>query len=204
MSQQRGPGAGKRQKFEEAGRRPWGKVAAVGAAVVVLVVGGVLLSSRLQSAKPAGGPVVKAGVQPVAGRQDMVQLASSKVVAGDLTLSLSEVTSNGIGGVAYQRNTPMPAGYVTEGNNLALLTYVAPSGRLVVATAMCEPCRSTVFHIEGTQLVCDTCFTRWDLNTLKGVSGGCTGYPPKEVPATVQGGSVLIPVAALEAWAPRG
>lgn len=203
MSQRGTTQTTKRDKFEQAGRRPWGKVAAVSVAAVILVVGGLVLYSKIGASKAAGGPVVKTDVQYAAGRQDMAALTSSKVAGENLTLSLSEVTSSTIGGFSYERSTPMSSGYDAQGNKLALLAYVAPSGRLVVATAMCEPCRSTVFHIEGRQLVCDTCYTRWDLNTLKGVSGGCTDYPPSEVAVTVQGDSVTIPTAALEAWAPR-
>jgi hypothetical protein len=203
MSQKGTTQTTKRDKFEQAGRRPWGKVIAVGVAAVILVAGGLVLGSKLGASKAAGGPVVKTDVQFAAGPQKMVAMTSSKVAGGNLTVSLAEITASPIGTFSYDRTAPMPNGFNAQGNKLTLLSYVAPSGRLVVATAMCEPCRSTVFHIEGKQLVCDTCYTRWDLNTLKGVSGGCTAYPPSEVTATVQGDTVTIPVAALEAWAPR-
>ena len=86
----------------------------------------------------------------------------------------------------------MPSGYNDiNGNGLPLLAYVAPSGRLVVASALCGPCHSYVFHIEGNDLVCNSCFTHWDLNTLQGKSGGCQAYPPKELTTTVQGGTVM-------------
>jgi hypothetical protein len=90
-----------------------------------------------------------------------------------------------------------------EGNGLPLIAYVAPSGKLVVATSLCEPCRSWDFHIEGGDLVCNACFTRWDLNTLKGVEGGCLDYPPAELTVAVEGDVIQIQQSDLEAWTPR-
>ena len=77
-----------------------------------------------------------------------------------------------------------------------MLAYVAPSGRLVVASALCEPCHSYEFHIEGNDLVCNSCFTHWDLNTLEGKSGGCQAYPPMELTTVVQGDTVNVPTDA--------
>jgi hypothetical protein len=199
---------GKKEKFEAAGRRPVKKLAVLGVVVVALVATGLVLYTQLGKPQQAGASVASANsaspaVTYPSGRLDMAALSSATVSGDNVAVSLSEVTGKTIGGFQYARTAPMPSGYSQDGNNVALLAYVAPSGRLVVATSMCEPCRSTTFHIEGNQLVCNTCGTRWDLNTLKGVSGGCTSYPPQLLTTTVQGDSVLISRSALESWAPR-
>jgi uncharacterized protein len=196
----------KRERFEEAGRFPVKKVGIATVSIVVIAVA-VFVGIRLyNNSAEAGGPVVSQGGATYAQTPlQMSPLTSAQNTgAGTITLSVAELTGKKIGGFVYSRSTPMPAGYDSiKGNGLPLLAYVAPSGRLVVATSMCEPCRSYDFHIEGDQLVCNTCFTRWDLNTLKGVSGGCLAYPPKEVTTTVQGDLIQIQPSELEAWAPR-
>lgn len=85
----------------------------------------------------------------------------------------------------------------------ALTALITPAGRLVVAIAKCEPCRSQRFHIEGNILVCDTCGTRWLLNDLQGLSGGCPQYPPEELPYTVQNGLASVDEKYALEWKPR-
>lgn len=85
----------------------------------------------------------------------------------------------------------------------ALVSYISPAGRLVVAVAMCEPCRSQRFHIDNNILVCDTCGTRWFLNDLRGISGGCPQYPPEELPYEVNGDTVTVDASLLADWSPR-
>ena len=206
----------KRERFDEAGRFPVKKAVIAGVALIVVAVGAFTGITLYNSSKEVGGPVVSQGSattavatsqngNPTESSREMSPLTSSqKTGAGTVTLSVAEVTSKRIGGFVYSRSTPMPAGYDSvEGNGLPLLAYVSPSGRLVVATSMCEPCHSYVFHIEGNELVCNTCLTRWDLNTLEGVEGGCLDYPPKEVTATVSGDVIEIDQSELEAWTPR-
>ena len=200
------PGSGKRERFEAAGKFPLKKVVIAVVAVAVLVTGVVLgVTLRGDSAK-VGGPVVSAGgVDYSGGPVDMSPLESAQVTdPGVVTLSIPEIREKSIGGFVYNRSNPMPADYaLIEGNGLPVLAYVAPSGRIVVAISLCEPCRSFDFHIEGSDLVCNRCFTHWDLNTLRGVEGGCLDYPPQELQVELQGDLVQIDRAALEAWVPR-
>jgi len=196
----------KRERFDEAGRFPVKKAVIAGVAVVVIAVAVVVGVLAYNNSTQAGGPVVSEGGAKYTGAPlQMSPLTSAQTTgSGTVTISVAELTSKKIGGFIYKRSTPMPAGFDSiEGNGLPLLAYVAPSGRLVVATSLCEPCRSWNFHIEGNELVCNTCYTRWDLNTLKGVSGGCQGFPPEEVKTVVQGDLIQIQQADLEAWAPR-
>jgi len=195
----------KREKFEAAGRFPIKKATIIGLVVVVVAVGG-FLGYRLATNTPeVGGPtVVQGGPDYGDGPVAMTVLPTPAVQGDNLTLSVAEVKAKKIVGVLYNRATPMPLGYNDiAGNGLPVLAYVAPNGRLVVASSLCEPCHSYEFHIEGSDLVCNSCFTHWDLSTLEGKSGGCQAYPPMELAATVQGDTVQVPTGLLESWKPR-
>lgn len=91
----------------------------------------------------------------------------------------------------------------TKFDYLPLLAYVTPSGNVRVATSLCEPCSGINFHIEGEELVCNACGTRWSLEDLQGISGGCPQYPPDKVNYTVEGDKLIIKKADLKEWKPR-
>jgi hypothetical protein len=195
----------KREKFERAGRFPLFNVSIIAVVVIVVAVGGFMaywLSTRTPQA--GGAMVVQKGPDYSDGPVAMTVLPNASVAAGNLNISVADITAKKIVGVLYKRSTPMPAGFNNiAGNGLPILAYVAPSGKLVVASSLCEPCRSYEFHIEGNDLVCNSCFTHWDLNTLKGKSGGCQAYPPMELKSAIQGGSLSVPTDQLESWLPR-
>jgi len=86
---------------------------------------------------------------------------------------------------------------------IPMLAYITPSGRLVAAVSICEPCNSTSFHIEGNEMVCNACFTRWNLETLKGISGGCLNYPPDVLPHFIREGKAMIKGNDVMNWKPR-
>jgi uncharacterized protein len=93
--------------------------------------------------------------------------------------------------------------YETKGNKIPLLSYVNSSGKVITAVSMCEPCRSTRFHIEGKTIVCNACATQWNLETLKGISGGCLNYPPDIIPSVVDNGLIQIDEKTVTQWKPR-
>jgi uncharacterized membrane protein len=93
--------------------------------------------------------------------------------------------------------------YNKGGKQVPLMAFITPSGKLVTAVSICEPCRSTKFHIEGEEMVCNACGTRWTMEGLKGVSGGCLAYPPEVVAHAIEGGKVKIQEAIILGWKPR-
>ncbi|MDZ4247314.1 MAG: Fe-S-containing protein, partial [Dehalococcoidia bacterium] len=121
----------------------------------------------------------EAGAKKLSGSQVM-----GKVAYGNTTVAMTSVdavTRNGVLEIPLEvvkEKKLVSFSYVNKGNQLPLMTYITPKGMLVTAVSMCEPCRSTNFHIEGTNMVCNTCGTRWDLESLNGISGGCLMYPP--------------------------
>ena len=92
-----------------------------------------------------------------------------------------------------------------EGNGLKipLLAYVTSAGRVVTAISMCEPCRSTRFHIKDTSLFCNACNTEWNLETLRGIQGGCLNYPPDVIPSTIVQDHIEIDEKTIAQWKPR-
>ena len=93
--------------------------------------------------------------------------------------------------------------YGSNGSRIPILAYVTSSGRAVAAISMCEPCRSTRFHIRDKALVCNACNTEWNLENLKGIQGGCVNYPPEVIPSTIEKGRVLIEEKIVRDWKPR-
>jgi uncharacterized membrane protein len=93
--------------------------------------------------------------------------------------------------------------YKNNGLRVPLLSYITQSGRVVTAVSMCEPCRSTRFHIEDKKIVCNACGTEWNLETLKGIQGGCLNYPPDIIPSTLEKGQIQIDEKIVTQWRPR-
>jgi len=92
----------------------------------------------------------------------------------------------------------IPLSLYRDGEYVPLMAVLTTSGKVVVALRVCEPCGSFSFHIEESKyIVCDSCGTRWDIETLSGVSGGCVNYPPPRLEGSLSGNSVEINLSAL-------
>lgn len=86
---------------------------------------------------------------------------------------------------------------------MPMMAYVSTAGRVVLSTAICEPCYGTKFYLEGEDLVCVACGTRWRNTDLFGMGGGCVKYPPEELKYEVQGDNLVVPETKLANWQPR-
>ena len=82
--------------------------------------------------------------------------------------------------------------YRQPGGAVPILAYVTPSGKVGTAVGLSFPCHSDKFHLEGREIICEVCLTRWDLETLQGTSGECLDHPLDRLPNTIQGGKVMI------------
>lgn len=51
-----------------------------------------------------------------------------------------------------------------------------------VRSNICPPCRSIGFSLEGDDLVCDSCGTRFSAASGKGIRGACVNYPKASIP----------------------
>lgn len=202
----------KRKQFEkERGRKgdkSWLVAAIIGAAFLVMI--GLYMfgnSSKGTGVGSGAGGVGSGGVgsatdRPVvAGKHDYTTGGNleqtpieAKVSAGKVSVSLGDVKKYKIVAFDYNKN----------GKQVPLIAYITPSGRLFTASSMCEPCRSNKFHIEpdGT-LTCNACGTKWDLESIQGISGGCPNYPPQEMKSSVAGDKILLDESVIVAWQPR-
>jgi uncharacterized Zn finger protein (UPF0148 family) len=88
-------------------------------------------------------------------------------------------------------------------NDLPIVAYLTEDGKVVTAVSMCEPCNSTEFHIKGSNLICNSCGTTWNLNDLKAISGSCGKYPPDPLPSVVVGNEIQIDKSLVENWKRR-
>lgn len=143
-----------------------------------------------------------AGAVSYAGKTLQMTKVPVDITGGKVMVDLQEIKAKqmvtfDVPGVSFTLNNG------TKFDNLPILAYVSPQGNLVVATSLCEPCSGTSFRIEGDQLVCNACDTRWSLDGLQGISGGCMQYPPETVKYTVDGSKLVIDEALLKNWQPR-
>ncbi len=148
---------------------------------------------------------------PFIARYKFVPFAAVLVVAILSSFALIKNTFNGhpIGMTIYHalvRNgfVEVPLKFVQEkklvsfeyqqpGATVPLIAYVTPSGKVGTAVGLSFPCHSDKFHLEGKEIVCDVCLTRWDLETLQANSGECLDHPLDRLSNIVQGGKVMIP-----------
>ena len=93
--------------------------------------------------------------------------------------------------------------YHTATGTIPLLAFISPEGKLVTAIRMCEPCNATKFRIEGDELACGNCETRWKLNNLEGIQGSCQKYPPDPIPSQVVGNRIIISESVVKNWKMR-
>jgi uncharacterized membrane protein len=118
---------------------------------------------------------------------------SAKLENGKISIPVEAVLEKKIVRFEYEGN----------GTKIPLLSYVTQTGKLVTAVSMCEPCRSTRFHIRDKILVCNACGTEWNLETLKGIQGGCLNYPPDVIPSSIDKDRIQIDEKIVTQWKPR-
>jgi uncharacterized membrane protein len=184
----------KREKvLGEKKKSPWFFISLI---VIAVVLGGVAF--WIIHGKITANPKI-ASQQKVMDRVDyagqtipMTDIVA-KVEKGKISIPLDLVKEKKVVRFEYEGN----------GVKIPLLAYVTLAGREVTAISMCEPCRSTRFHIQDKTLVCNACNTEWNLETLKGIQGGCLNYPPEVIPSMVEKDRVLIEEKVVLGWRPR-
>ncbi len=184
----------KREKvLGEKKKSPWLFVSLI---VIAVVLGGVAFwiihGKTTANPKMASQQKVMEGVDYAGQTIPMTDIVA-KVEKGKISIPLDVVKEKKM--VRFE--------YDGKGVKIPLLAYVTLAGRVVTAISMCEPCRSTRFHIQDKTLVCNACNTEWSLETLKGIQGGCMDYPPEVIPSTVEKDRVLIEEKVVLGWKPR-
>lgn len=177
----------------EKGSFPWGRVSLIIAVVVLGVVAyWIIQKSSATNPRIASQPKVAGNVDYSGQRIQMTEVGA-KVENGKISIPLDVVKEKKI--VRFEYNQ--------QGVKVPLISYITQSGRIITAVGMCEPCQSTRFHIQGNKLVCNACYTEWELETLKGIQGGCLNYPPELIPSTIEKDQILIDQKVVIDWKPR-
>ena len=137
-------------------------------------------------------PEVTSPIQYPLSRYDM-QPMEVQLVNGKVLLPLDEVLEKKFVRFVYKNSSA----------EIPLLAYINENGTLVTSISMCEPCNSTTFHIIGNELICNSCGSTWDINTLDEVSGSCGKYPPDPIPSNVNGNQIQIDESDILSWKRR-
>ncbi|MDI6915656.1 MAG: DUF2318 domain-containing protein [Desulfitobacteriaceae bacterium] len=163
--------------------------------IIVLGVGGFFVLGGKKDAMAAKTPAsIGQSVSYSPGQQLQQTVVPNTVENGKVTVaSLSNLKQSKFVWTEYKAN----------GKDVPLTAVVQPNGKVVVAVSYCEPCKGKTFHITGNKIVCNTCGTEWDLQTFKGISGGCQAYPPDALTYSVEGDNLVIPQTVLDSWTPR-
>jgi len=165
-------------------------------AIIAILLGGIgywiIQGESAANSEISSQPKVSGKVDYTGQKIQMADI-QAKVEKGKISIPLSEVMEKRM--VRFE--------YESKGTKVPLLSYITQSGKVVTAVSMCEPCKSTRFHIQDKTLVCNACYTMWNLETLKGIKGGCLNYPPDVIPSTVENGQIKIDEAIVLQWKPR-
>jgi hypothetical protein len=184
----------KEKVLGEKKKRPYWVPFSLAAFAIILVGAGYWIVNGNTGANPKVSSQPKvSGKVDYAGQSIRMTDVQARVDKGIISIPLDVVREKKMVRFEYENN----------GFRLPLLAYLAPSGRLVTAVSMCEPCRSTRFHIEDRKIICNACATEWDLETLKGIQGGCLNYPPDVVPSTIEKDRIQIDEKIVTQWKPR-
>ncbi|WP_407312717.1 DUF2318 domain-containing protein [Desulfosporosinus sp. SB140] len=189
---------GKNQRFIQPKKSKAGLYSIIGVVAVLAIIGSYFLfnsfnnSASASSIKTAVDTGQKVNYSPNDSLEQTV--IDSKVENGkEIVATLSTVKDKKFIRTEYNAN----------GKTVPLTAFVQPDGKVMVAVSYCEPCKGNSFHITGNQIICNTCGTTWDLQTLKGISGGCQAYPPQALSYSLNGDNLEIQQSVLDAWSPR-
>ena len=187
----------KRQKFTQKKQSKTALFSVIGVVAVVVIIGSFFLFGN-NTSNPNDSVKAAADIGQTVNYSPNVKLeqtvVESKVENGkEILASLSTIKDKKFVWTEYKAN----------GKRVPLTAFVQPDGKIMVAASLCEPCKGERFHISGNQLICNVCGTIWDLQTLKGISGGCQTYPPEALTYSLNGDNIEVPQSVLDAWTPR-
>jgi hypothetical protein len=175
------------------GRPSWSLILLI---VVAIALGGMAywIVQGNSDANPKGSSQPKVtGKVDYTGQTIRMTDVQAKVENGKIFIPVHVVKENKI--VRFE--------YEGKGLKIPLYAYLTMAGRVVTGISMCEPCKSTRFRINDRKLVCNACDTEWQMETHKGIKGGCMNYPPEIIPNTVEKDSIVIEEKMVLEWKPR-
>ena len=184
----------KEKVLGEKKRKPhWVPISLAVFAIILVGVGYWIIEGNTGSNPKVSSQPKVSGNLDYTGQTIRMTDIQAKVEKGKISIPLDVVKEKKMVRFEYENN----------GVKIPLLSYITQSGRVVTAISMCEPCRSTRFHIEDKKIVCNACATEWNLETLKGIQGGCLNYPPDVIPSTIEKDRIQIDEKIITQWKPR-
>ena len=178
---------------EKKRRHLWIPISFAALAVVLVGVGYWIIEGNTGANPRVSSQPKVSGNFDYTGQSIRMTDIQAKVEKGKISIPLDVVKEKKMVRFEYENN----------GLRIPLLAYITQSGKVVTAVSMCEPCRSTRFHIKDKIIVCNACATEWNLETLKGIQGGCLNYPPDIIPSTIEKDRIQMDEKIVTQWRPR-
>ena len=178
---------------EKKRRHLWIPISLAALAVVLVGVGYWIIEGNTGANPRVSSQPKVSGNFDYTGQSIHMTDIQAKVEKGKISIPLDVVKEKKMVRFEYENN----------GLRIPLLAYITQSGKVVTAVSMCEPCRSTRFHIKDKIIVCNACATEWNLETLKGIQGGCLNYPPDIITSTIEKDHIQIDEKIVTQWRPR-
>jgi hypothetical protein len=178
---------------EKKRRHLWIPISFAALAVVLVGVGYWIIEGNTGANPRVSSQPKVSGTFDYTGQSIRMTDIQAKVEKGKISIPLDVVKEKKMVRFEYENN----------GLRIPLLAYITQSGKVVTAVSMCEPCRSTRFHIKDKIIVCNACATEWNLETLKGIQGGCLNYPPDIIPSTIEKDRIQMDEKIVTQWRPR-
>lgn len=86
--------------------------------------------------------------------------------------------------------------------DVPMIAYVTPQGKLVTAMSKSENCGSTDFYLSGNDIHCASCASYWNMASMEAYAC-CQKYYPDPIPSRVVGDQVRIDPEIIRNWKSR-
>jgi len=86
--------------------------------------------------------------------------------------------------------------------DVPIIAYITPQGKLVTAMSKSEQCGSTDFFLSGNNIHCALCPSYWNMASMEAYAC-CQRFYPDPVPSSVLGDMVVIDPVAVRQWQSR-
>lgn len=163
--------------------------------IAAIVIGGILIfaDQLLRTYHPvvSDQPVVAMTTVYSETRIPSVQV-DALMENGFITISLNDV-----------KNHKLVRFFDPEGKQqIPMIAYVTPTGKLVTAMSTSEHCGSRDFYLQGNNIHCANCASYWNMSSLEAYAC-CARYYPDPIPSAVSGDRVRIDPSRVRTWESR-
>ncbi|MBM4160690.1 MAG: DUF2318 domain-containing protein [Ignavibacteria bacterium] len=83
-----------------------------------------------------------------------------------------------------------------------VLAYTTPEGKIVTAMSISENCRSTDFYLEGHNIHCAACPSYWNMSSLEAYAC-CQKFYPDPIPSRLVDNEIRINAEVVRSWKSR-